>query len=98
MLDSPAGKTYNEIHSQEDMPMSAMPSTRYIFGALPWFSVLIVVGVCAALLLVSREEKRLRLPRAPAIDMALWAIPLGIAGAIAGALKIEQSAKETGDV
>ena len=81
MLDSPAGKTYNEIHSQEDMLMPAMPSTRYIFGSLPWYSVLIVLGICAALLLVSREEKRLRLPKDTAIDMALWAIPLGIAGA-----------------
>ena len=61
--------------------MPAMPSTRYIFGSLPWYSVLIVLGICAALLLVSREEKRLRLPKDTAIDMALWAIPLGIAGA-----------------
>ena len=81
MLDSPSGKIYNEIHSQEETTMPAMPSTRYIFGALPWYSVLIVLGICAALLLSSREEKRLHLPKDTVIDLALWVVPMGIAGA-----------------
>ena len=61
--------------------MPAMPSTRYIFGALPWYSVLIVLGICVALLLSSREEKRLHLPKDTVIDLALWVVPMGIAGA-----------------
>ena len=61
--------------------MPAMPSTRFIFGTLPWYSVLIVLGICAALLLASREEKRLHLPKDTVIDLALWVVPMGIAGA-----------------
>ena len=61
--------------------MPAMPSTRYIVGTLPWYSVLIVLGICTALLLSSREEKRLHLPKDTVIDLALWAVPMGIAGA-----------------
>ena len=58
-----------------------MPSSRYVFGTLPWYSVLIVLGICAALFIASREEKRLRLPADTVIDLALSVIPLGIIGA-----------------
>ncbi|MGN0762468.1 MAG: prolipoprotein diacylglyceryl transferase family protein, partial [Aristaeellaceae bacterium] len=61
--------------------MPATPESRYIAGTLPWYSVLIVAGICAALLVASREEKRLGLPRDTTVDLALWAIPFGIVGA-----------------
>lgn len=61
--------------------MFAMPTSRYIFGTLPWYSVLMVTGICAACLLASREEKRLALPRDTVIDLALWLIPSGVVGA-----------------
>lgn len=61
--------------------MSAMPSSRYIFGTLPWYSVLIVCGITAALWLANREEKRLKLPKDTVIDLSLWLIPTGIIGA-----------------
>jgi len=61
--------------------MIAMPSSRYIFGTLPWYSVLIVCGIAAALWLASREEKRLKLPAETVIDLSLWLIPTGIIGA-----------------
>lgn len=58
-----------------------MPTSRYIFGTLPWYSVLIVTGICTAILLASREEKRLGLPKDTVIDLALTLIPLGVLGA-----------------
>ena len=61
--------------------MPATPESRYIIGTLPWYSVLIVAGICVALLVASREEKRLGLPKDTTVDLALWAIPFGIAGA-----------------
>ncbi|MGN0971084.1 MAG: prolipoprotein diacylglyceryl transferase [Aristaeellaceae bacterium] len=61
--------------------MPATPVSRYIIGALPWYSVLIVAGICAALFVASREEKRLGLPRDTTVDLSLWVIPFGIAGA-----------------
>ncbi len=61
--------------------MFATPSSRYVFGTLPWYSVLIVSGICLALFLALREEKRLGLPKDTVIDLALWLIPSGIVGA-----------------
>lgn len=58
-----------------------MPMSRYLFGTLPWYSVLIVTGVCLAIFLASREEKRLGLPQDTVVDLALWIIPAGIVGA-----------------
>lgn len=58
-----------------------MPSSRYLFGVLPWYSVLIICGICAALLWCSREEKRLGLPADTTVDLALWVVPLGVVGA-----------------
>ena len=58
-----------------------MPQSRYLIGRLPWYSVLIVAGICAAIALATREEKRLGLPKDTVIDLALWVIPWGIIGA-----------------
>ena len=58
-----------------------MPASRYIFGTLPWYSVLILTGVIAALLLCMAEEKRRNLPKDTTIDLALTVVPLGIVGA-----------------
>lgn len=59
----------------------SIPYSRYIIGSLPWYGVLIVCGVLAAILLCVHEEKRLRLKEDTVIDLAFWAIPLGLVGA-----------------
>lgn len=59
----------------------ATPSSRLFLGLLPWYSVLIVTGICLALWLSIRQEKRLGLPKDTVVDLALWVIPLGILGA-----------------
>lgn len=59
----------------------SIPYSRYIIGTIPWYGVLITLGVVLALTLCSREEKRLQLPQDTVIDLAFWAIPLGIVGA-----------------
>lgn len=61
--------------------MLAMPASRYVIGRLPWYSVLIVLGMVLALTLCQREEKRLSLPPDTTLDLALCAIPAGIVGA-----------------
>lgn len=61
--------------------MSSIPYSRYIFGTVPWYSILIVSGVIAAVFLASREEKRAALPKDTVIDLALWLLPCGIVGA-----------------
>lgn len=58
-----------------------MPSSRTLFGVLPYYSVLIVCGICVALLWCTHEEKRLSLPKDTTVDMALWVIPFGVVGA-----------------
>ena len=59
----------------------SIPYSRYIIGSIPWYGVLITAGVLTALLLCIHEEKRQKLPPDTIIDLAFWAIPLGIAGA-----------------
>lgn len=59
----------------------SIPYSRYIFGSVPWYGVLIVTGVIAAILLCNHEEKRLRLKEDTVIDLAFWVIPLGLIGA-----------------
>lgn len=59
----------------------SIPYSRYIIGSIPWYSVLIICGVIAAITLCSREEERLQLPRDTVIDLAFWAIPPGLIGA-----------------
>ena len=61
--------------------MPAIPYSRYVFGSLPWYSTLIVCGMALALLLCTREEKRLGLQEDTVIDLALCVIPCGIIGA-----------------
>ncbi|MBQ8311811.1 MAG: prolipoprotein diacylglyceryl transferase [Clostridia bacterium] len=61
--------------------MLATPPSRLFLGIVPWYSVLIVTGICLALLIASREEKRLALPRDTVVDLALWVVPFGIIGA-----------------
>lgn len=58
-----------------------MPASRYVWGNLSWYSVLIVTGMVLAVWWCAREEKRLALPKDTMLDLALWAIPLGILGA-----------------
>ena len=59
----------------------AIPYSRYIIGQLPWYSVLIVTGILIAIILCSREEKRLGLKPDTVTDLALWVVPFGIVGA-----------------
>ncbi len=59
----------------------SIPYSRYIFGSLPWYGVLIVCGIAAAIGLASHEEKRLGLKPDTVIDAAFWVIPLGLIGA-----------------
>lgn len=59
----------------------AIPYSRYLIGSLPWYSVLVVLGMTFAVWLAGREEKRLGLPRDTVIDLALCVIPSGIVGA-----------------
>lgn len=59
----------------------ATPYSRTIAGVLPWYSVLVVVGIVLAVRLAGREEKRLGLPEDTTVDLALVVIPCGIVGA-----------------
>ena len=59
----------------------AVPPSRFIFGSIPWYSVLIITGILLAFFLASHEEKRLSLPKDTVIDLALWVIPSGVIGA-----------------
>lgn len=59
----------------------SIPYSRYIFGSIPWYGILIVTGVIIAITLCIHEEKRRMLRPDTVIDMAFWAIPLGIIGA-----------------
>ncbi len=59
----------------------SIPYSRYIFGSLPWYGVLIVCGVLAAIGLCIHEEKRLNLKEDTVIDLAFWVIPPALVGA-----------------
>ena len=59
----------------------ATPYSRYLIGSLPWYSVLVVLGMALAVFIAGREEKRLGLRQDTAIDLALCVIPCGIIGA-----------------
>ena len=61
--------------------MSAAPASRYLFGTLPLYSFLIVLGALIAVLLAIREEKIVGLKKDTILDLALWVLPLGIIGA-----------------
>ena len=59
----------------------SVPVSRYIWGRLPWYGVLIVLGAALAVLIASKEEKKVGLPEDTIIDLALRVLPLGIVGA-----------------
>ena len=59
----------------------AIPYSRYIVGGIPWYSVLIVLGIMLTYLLGTREEQRMGLPKDTMLDMTLVAVPCGIVGA-----------------
>ena len=61
--------------------MSAVPASRYLFGTLPLYSALIVIGAVIAVLLAIREEKIVGLKKDTVLDLALWVLPIGIIGA-----------------
>lgn len=61
--------------------MLAQPSSRLIFGVLPWYSVLIVSGMIIAILLAIKEEKKVGLPEDSVLSLVLWLIPFSIIGA-----------------
>ena len=54
---------------------------RLFLGIVPWYSLLIITGMAAAIFLSCREEKRLGLPKDTVVDLCLWMIPAGIVGA-----------------
>ena len=60
--------------------MSAAPS-RMLFGVIPWYSFLIVLGVVIAIVLAVREENRAGLGKDTVIDFTLVVLPCGIIGA-----------------
>jgi len=59
----------------------SIPYSRFIIGNIPWYGILIAIGVLTAVLLCIHEEKRLQLKQDTIIDLSFWAIPLGIIGA-----------------
>lgn len=59
----------------------SIPYSRYVFGSLPWYGLLIVCGIAAAIILCTHEEKRLGLKADTVIDAAFWVIPFGLVGA-----------------
>ncbi len=59
----------------------SIPYSRYVFGSLPWYGLLIVCGIAAAIGFSTHEEKRLGLKQDTVIDAALWVIPAGLIGA-----------------
>ena len=61
--------------------MTGIPSSRMLFGIVPWYSFLIVTGAAIAICLAAHEEKRSGLKKDTVIDFALIAIPCGIIGA-----------------
>ncbi len=54
-----------------------------LFGVVTvrMYAILIVAGMALAVFYMGRQEERLGLPGDTALDMALWAIPVGIIGA-----------------
>ena len=61
--------------------MIGLPHTNRLFGFIPIYGFLIVIGMVLAIFFSTKEEKRLGLPQDTIIDAALIAIPSGIIGA-----------------
>lgn len=57
------------------------PSSRLLFGLIPWYGFLIVLGIVLAVFISGREAKRLNLPEDTILDLALLVLPIGILGA-----------------
>ncbi len=55
--------------------------SRFVFGSVSWYAVLIVIGILLATLLGTKEEKRKGLPKDFLLDVILLAIPFGVIGA-----------------
>ena len=60
--------------------MSVAPS-RLLFGLIPWYSFLIVLGAAIAIFLAVREEKRTDFRKDTVLDFVLILLPYGIVGA-----------------
>ena len=58
-----------------------MPSSRLLFGLIPWYSLLVVSGMAVAVFLSYLEERRMGLPKDTCLDLALRIIPFGVLGA-----------------
>ena len=52
-----------------------------LFGFLHIYAILIAGAMLLSVVYMSRQEKRLGFPKDTCVDMALWAIPLGLVGA-----------------
>ncbi|MBE5786676.1 MAG: prolipoprotein diacylglyceryl transferase [Clostridiales bacterium] len=52
-----------------------------LFGVFPIYALLIVSAIIVALILCSREERRLGLEKDTVIEMALWLVPAAVVGA-----------------
>ena len=52
-----------------------------LFGFLSVYGLLIALAVCAAVIYMQTQLKRLALPEDTALDFALWAVPFGVIGA-----------------
>ena len=61
--------------------MLSIPYSRYLVYPIPWYSFLIVLGAALAVILASREERRVGLPKDTIIDLTLRLLPIGILGA-----------------
>ena len=54
---------------------------RLLFGFLPIYGALIALAIAMGVILCSREEERLGLPKETTLDFALWVVPAAIVGA-----------------
>ena len=59
----------------------AAPPNRLFLGIIPWYGLLITLGMILAVILADREAKRMLLAQDTVIDLALLILPAGILGA-----------------
>jgi len=52
-----------------------------LFGIIPLYALLIVSAIIVAVILCTRDEKRLGLPQDTTIELALWLVPAAVIGA-----------------
>lgn len=52
-----------------------------LFGIIPLYALLIVSAIIVAVILCTRDEKRLNLPKDTTIELALWLVPAAVVGA-----------------